>query len=411
MQNWRAKLTELGLLLRADWAWYFVDYTIAEQGWKIHVSCIPSNAVDVLRDVVKLAGEHHFSFKVVASLAEFMNASNALANSYSQKGKFITIYPRDYPHFLEVVASLGKRLRGTQCYSVPFDVRIPDTPVFYRYGAMSRNDGKISDPDGNDLVDNRESYKPDFVNDPIKPLLETLRSPREFGVPSFFDSFKVTRAVSQRGRGGNYIATAMDSDQEFFVKEGRLLGEHDHAGLNGLTRIENDAHFAKFLYGCGVSTLPVVHHSRNLLNTYLVFPWVQTVDPFSLSASERERVCYSMIDCVRSMHRMEVQHNDIKLENFLITSDAVFITDFETSQHSSWENYPRGGTVGYLPKRRKVSGFKRDHYCLAVCICFLMSGYSVQNRFRPGFGLQKLTSSLPFSLRSYVIKALRFRHL
>lgn len=400
--KWAAKIRSIGLKKRGIWAWSSFPYSIPKQGWKIHVSSLPCNVHKTVEVIFEAANELNFAYKVFGSISDYMMESCAIGHSYPQKGKFATVYPQDYEHFLKISAEIGRNLKGIEAYKIPFDKNFPNTPVFYRYGCMSRVDGHVLDHNGDLIQDDRSKYKPDFVHDPLAchieaELDETSRP--STNSPSFFTNFKVEKVLNQRGRGGNYLASSKYTGGKFFVKEGRRLGEHDQYGRTGITRIENEWTFLKYLKDHDIGVVEPIHFSRVREFCYLVLPFVETENPLKIAYDRRETVAEKIIQIVLDTHDTGVVLGDIKLENFLVYDGSVALCDLETAAHQSWDRISPGGTLAYLPRNKKLFGKQRDLYSLAVLVLFLLNGVDATKRFKHGFSLKSLLSKTPAGLR------------
>ncbi|GGX61872.1 hypothetical protein GCM10007385_33710 [Tateyamaria omphalii] len=339
------------------------------------------------------------AFKVYASLSQYMSDSYALRGSYSQKGKFITVYPKDYRMFLTLVTRLGLKLEGAPHYKVPFERQIPGTPIFYRYGAMSSQTRTILAPDGTERPDNRQKYRPDFIVDPLEPYLEEdLDANDVLQQPSFFNHYLVEDVLSQRGRGGNYLAKSLNDDRSVFVKEGRKFGEHDFFGRSGLSRVENEWTFLSCLNAHGVPTPEPIEFIKSNNHCYLVTELINIRRDVNYSESEREHIANKIATIVKKCHATGIILGDVKLENFLIAEDDVFICDLETASHVTWDVLPSGGTESHLPKKKRLHGISRDNYALAVLLCFFFSDRSTSHRFRAGVNIAKMARQIPGEL-------------
>lgn len=107
----------------------------AEQGWKIHVSTVPSEAEATLRDTARICLRHKVPFKFLRSEKALLLMADKHMHR-SGAGKFIAAYPPDETVFLALAEELARALAGRSGPYVLSDLRIGDAPVYTRYGAF-----------------------------------------------------------------------------------------------------------------------------------------------------------------------------------------------------------------------------------------------------------------------------------
>ena len=75
------------------YAYYIFDSDFIRQGWKVHISCVVSNHLDILKDISSYLVNNKINFKYIYNsnnLIKFLSADISIENL----GKFITIYPK-----------------------------------------------------------------------------------------------------------------------------------------------------------------------------------------------------------------------------------------------------------------------------------------------------------------------------
>lgn len=390
------------------WASFPGKKRLPKQGWKIHISCIPSNAHQIFKICRQAAQKLGFSFKVFASLDGYISTCHGFGQNYTQKGKFITIYPSCYSDFVEIIGNLAEPLSGVPHYTIPFEKRFLKTPIYYRYGCISERSGWLKDDGGNKYLDDRTKYRPEFVHDPlIEYMPQEDKSDRRCASAEILRSdYKIEEALTQKGRGGNYLALDTKRQRPVFIKEGRLFSDHDRFGRNGLSRIENEAYFVDRLRKAGLPVHDFVDRFRSSDFSYLVYPYVEGGSLESLDLEHRVEICRDIIDIVAEAHGNGIIFGDLKCENFLIVDGQVKIIDLETASDQTWDSISNGFTRAYSPRTKNLSPIKRDLYALGVAICFYANGLDARKRFKTGHSLRKLHRSLPFDLRQFARKSL-----
>lgn len=148
------------------------------QGFKIHLSAQPQNAIETLKIVLGICTDNNISFKC---LSDYRILLISLSKNYERhaSGKFITIYPDSHDQFKKLCKLLynkTKHLDGPQILS---DQNYKDSKVvFYRYGAFSKmqklhikgfHQNCIKDSDGDLQLDERKPFYflPPGIEDPF----------------------------------------------------------------------------------------------------------------------------------------------------------------------------------------------------------------------------------------------------
>lgn len=402
-EDWAYFLRRWNFTYCARWAHYGDIESLPDQGWKIHVSCVPSNAQAVAEPVIDYLMRRRINFKIYKSISQYMKDSIGLLSSYSQKGKFITIYPRSYSAFLGAIAEIGRSLKGLDCYAVPFDENILGTPVHYRYGSFKGS--HIVDPNGVSHKDDRFKKMPDWMVDPLEPHLPQRPGPSRIMEEKLKREYRIVKAIQQRARGGNYLAKSADGSH-VMIKEGRRLADHDQYGRNGMTRVYNDWWFNKEFQRIGVSVVPIIDSFSDDNRLFIVQPFINTIKIYNETISKREEYCADIALNVDLLHREGYFHGDIKVENILFTNGKIFLSDFETSGHVSWDNVSNGRTSAYEPIRRTLLPQARDRYALGVLIASVLSGISPIERINGTSSLTKMCAAVPNAWRRTVTSLL-----
>lgn len=262
-QKWR-RVSENYLPVKDDRIWRYSRHRTShdpDQGWKIHVSATVLNASDILSHVGPLLRQHQVLFKAPMSLDELMKINSGLWYGYSQIGKFLTIYPKDDQDFARLAPEIHRVTRShTETPSVPFDRKYQRAgSVFYRYGAFTirphlQTDGSIVPglklKDGTMMADARNGpcVAPQGINDPLaNGRNNTIAKKRLSPLDTRFHVFE---ALSQRGKGGVYLAvdSASTDIQMCVLKEGRKDGETRWDGRDGQWLVKNEARVLMDLY-------------------------------------------------------------------------------------------------------------------------------------------------------------------
>ena len=112
------------------------DAEIPTEGWKLHVSAIPSSAPEVLRQAFPVLASAQVAFKVAAHEHNLYELNQGVGGR-SQVGKFITVYPRDEHDAVSLAVALDEATSGLRGPRVPSDRALsPTSLVHYRYGGF-----------------------------------------------------------------------------------------------------------------------------------------------------------------------------------------------------------------------------------------------------------------------------------
>lgn len=246
-------------------SWYMCrgprTYTI-EQGWKIHVSSIPSHGQDVLTVVSGYCGTTDLAFKFCLDPA-IHGLMNGKMWPRGGAGKFITIYPVSDVQFEQILADLYPRLQEFSGPYILSDRRYRDSScLYYRYGGIKANKrigvggvqvAVLRSPDGDDYVDERNPYyvMPPWVSDPFGNDESTDAPVGDISLRQ--GRYLVRSALAQTTRGGAYIARDSRTDERVVIKEARpgtgwLPGVGD-----AVVQLQTEAHILRELQSTGVT--------------------------------------------------------------------------------------------------------------------------------------------------------------
>ena len=140
----------------------FSEYELPDQGFKIHISVNLVNYQKILNIIFAFCRSNRITFKYISNYSILeKNVAGKSQDTFS--GKFITIYPNTFNYFKKYIEDLYKveQLKTKSSIFIITDRRYKDSNnIFYRYGAIGRNDGYILAPNGQKIKDNRSiGYK------------------------------------------------------------------------------------------------------------------------------------------------------------------------------------------------------------------------------------------------------------
>jgi len=371
-----------------------------EQGWKLHVSATLLTANEVIERVAPYLRARNVLYKAPSSLDELDRINCGLLKSYSQVGKFITVYPRSDQETTLLARHLHKLTRGIAAPRVPFDTPYREgSCVYYRYGAFSpldiiNPDGTrtpaIRNPEGELIPDSRESAEgPAWAVDPfsnkrsMKKVSTRSRSP----LPSTLHAF---RALSQRGKGGVYqaIDLGVSPARLCVLKQGRANGEVKWDGRDGHWRVRNEELVLCQLQLAGVAVPQVYTSFESEGHYYLLMEFIAGDSLSALLSKRRRRLSIRKVigyaiqlsNLISRIHAAGWVWRDCKPANLIITKgDCLRPVDFEGAFQTDhpdtffW-NTPEFAPPESLADSPQQSGTAEDLYALGAVIYYLISG-------------------------------------
>ena len=397
------------------------------QGWKLHVSATVLNACKVLERVGPLLDARTVPYKAPRSLQELIKINSGLYYGYTQVGKFITVYPRTDAEAVTLARLLHELTRRMNAPAVPFDKKFGRN-VYYRFGAfinmeVEREDGRRSfamrDREGRLVPDVRDSVdaKPDWVSDPLVGERPRERSRKEQG-PSA-KSFRVFRALVQRGKGGVYQAVDLrgGAPRLCLLKEGRRNGELSWDGRDGARRVRHEERVISSLLAVGLEA-PRIYSSFELGgNYYLVTEFIEGESLHNLLMKRERRMQVPLAlgygiqlsDIFRRMHDAGWVWRDCKPANLLVTTEGKLRPiDFEGACPADEPDPMFWGTPGFTPPESRESDPRTsksgDLYALGSMLYLLLTGRVPETVDPPP--VEELRRNVPAEVRALVMRLL-----
>ena len=254
--NWR---------ITRDGVWFHVHtprIVIPAQGWKVHLSSLPSNSIAILTVAATVAvkGDIPFKFALDPRIRSLMCSKSWYRGG---SGKFITFYPSNLDQFKWLLEELYERLRGETGPYILSDKRYKDCrALYYRYGGMASHyeleiTGQrapvLLSPDGSAIPDERKPYfePPPWETDPFhEEMVEdtgTVMARR----------YAVKNALSFSNSGGVYLAHDVKLGREVIIKEARPNTVVDDWGHDAVSRLTKEHQILKLLAPTGRVPEPV----------------------------------------------------------------------------------------------------------------------------------------------------------
>lgn len=372
------------------------------QGWKVHISSIPSTAHIVLSIAAAALAETETPFKFAADHG-MLAAINGKHWPRSASGKFITVYPRDVGDFRELMANLHAALSG---YAGPYiltDRRYEDSRVLhYRYGGIisdfrvtpgGRQEWLLRRPDNTTEADERSPRfrLPDWLRDPFGTA-----APPEPVSPVLLGGgrYRVHEALAFTAAGGVYLADDLDEGRRVVIKEAR---PHIGHGETAKSCLRKEYRLLRRLSSLHIAPQPIAHFEECehgfLVEEYLRgetlrvwlsrrYPWLKTRATradVALFLSDIVAVFERLADAIERVHAVGISLGDLSFHNIIVSDQGdVRLIDLETAVEKGLDAPLLLRTPGFTSEGR-LSG---DHL-------------AAQEEDRYAFGANLLAAMIP----------------
>ncbi|WP_329128551.1 class III lanthionine synthetase LanKC [Streptomyces sp. NBC_01476] len=377
--GWRESASGVWTMWRPEGA------TLAEDGWKVHVSARPDRLDEVLDTAAAVCFEQDVPFKHLAAqlFHQWMHGKHA---ARPQSGKFIAAYPPDVAAARKLMERLSEELAGEEGPYILTDRRFGDSrTVHYRYGAFRRRERMQADGTGlslvrdghGDLVEDRRgaSFRlPPGITDPF--AVPDTASSGELS----FQGFAFEAALRHSNAGGAYRGRETATGRTVFIKEARA-----YTGLAGGTtatqRLRAEWETLKALHAAdpGLAPEPIAYF-REWEHEFLVTEfidgrnlnaWTVAANPLVKTGSTAEDLAAYYADCERILDAIEQAMDrlhargwifvDVSPGNVLVQADhGIRLIDFEAASRADGELSPLN-TPGYAPPRELIGDDPRIH--------------------------------------------------
>ncbi|MGN7395372.1 lanthionine synthetase LanC family protein [Peribacillus frigoritolerans] len=398
-------------ILRYPWA--VIGNTSRLQGWKIHLSTIPSEAGHLLKLVCPFLSEKETSFKIAQD--EFiLGLLNEGTFGNTQIGKFMTIYPESDSDSKEIAKSLVELTNGFHGPIIISDFRLGDI-VYTRYGGfnpvikwnrLGHPSLLINSPNGELRLDsyNIPFVPPADIPNPFKDFIYTSSEKKEKNVENIHGSKKLVgpgyllvKTIKEDPRGSVFLALDLRSREKAsikIIKQGRQYTVTDRYNRDMRSRLQHqealhhnlqeDVSIPKvysYFEEDGHGYLPLEYIEGNSIEKVALShlknqPWM------NLNSTEQIKLLSYLekaVAEVQKLHTFGYVHRDLSVSNIWITkNEQVYLLDLELT-HSIDNSAPpfELGTVGFLSpnqQARQTPQFEDDIYSLGCIMIFVLTG-------------------------------------
>ena len=372
-----------------------------EQGWKLHISATILTANETFKRVAPFLRGRGLLFKAPGTLSELERINSGLHHGYSQVGKFITVYPHSTEESRYLARRLHELTRRLPAPAVPFDLRFnPGSNVYYRYGSfipleIREADGTttpaIRNLEGELEPDLRESARasPAWVREPL-----FVRRPRPGArqpAGPLLKTYRVFRALTQRGKGGVYQAIDLSTPRPrlCLLKEGRRNGEPVWDGRDGRWRVRHEERALALLRERGVDVPRIYASFESGGNYYLVTEFIEGESLQKILRRLRRRMPVAqalqhgmrLASLIAQIHTAGWVWRDCKPSNLMVTKGGTLRPlDFEGACPLDSPDLEPWGTPEFTPPQMygadaaEAYGVSHDLYALGSVIYLLLAG-------------------------------------
>lgn len=398
LEEWRIQHPHISVIpQRQDW-WYISPQdrdNLPSQGWKLHISSIPTDALETLKSVGNVLIENHIHWKVAFSEKRLVQMSSGAA-ALSQVGKFITVYPQTEQEAIMLAEILHAKTLAFRGPKVPSDrPYTKGSNVYYRYGGFKSQfiydqmtgfkSFYIVSPQGEKIEDRRTPsyYQPEWVDCPFPNSRDTLKKTSRNGL--FGRGIWVKKLLRQSAKGGVYIVETEDGTA--VLKEARYGTAPDNLSRDARDRLQNEFNILKLLEPLNIAP-QAISFFKEEGNCYLLMSFMKG-DSLRNFVTDRNylgghnvdvirRISLQLIRTVRKCHDVGVVLRDLTPNNIMVDDGNLYLIDMELACLESTPNHPFPGfTPGYVrsgEEDNKRNVIENDFYSLGAILFFLVTG-------------------------------------
>ncbi|MET9913379.1 class III lanthionine synthetase LanKC [Streptomyces sp. NPDC006476] len=400
--GWRRSVKGLWTNLTPDGA------SLADQGWKIHLSATPQTAEVTLGRAAAVCLAHGVPFKFLRSEQALLLMSDKNM-SRGTSGKFVTVYPSDDTQLEAMLGELVIALDGLPGPYILSDLRIGQGPVYVRYGAFVEQrcpdeDGvpapALRDPSGELVPDVRAPvfHVPEWVKVPpvLEPHVVARREARDDGFP-----YVIREALHFSNAGGIYRAEHRETGQQVVLREARPFSGLDGAGSDAVERLHNE--YRALMRLQGLDCVPRLHGLRTvwehhlLIEEYVEGPTLMeaTISRYPLPGRDMSEAAFrtyagwvatvigNLAAALDALHERGVCFRDVHPRNVIVRpDDSVVLVDFEYAADLAERNLPRVGAAGFTAPAG-ATGAEADRYGLWATWLFMFMPLTEMTDFDP----------------------------
>src|SRR5215469_8096742 len=319
--------------------------SVPQQGWKIHASATPANAREVLQRISSVLLERadtDFKFALDMSTLFLLNSKNW---SRGGSGKFITIYPHNNRHFLDLIDQLHRATEGLYGPYILSDHRYKNSNVlFYRYGGMRSRDAlnikgeripMLVAPDGTEIPDQRMAYPvtPSWEASPL-PVNGPADDSEMHGIKD--GRYQIEQVLAFSNAGGVYRAIDSHTGKRVVIKEARPCVNSTLDGYDAVELLKKEHRLLTLLQDTGIAPQPL-DLFKEWEHWFLIEEYIQGLSMAAHSSEHNvllrtrpgeeqyrtwyetfRAVCLSLAKIIEVLHQHGIVFADLSTNNLIV---------------------------------------------------------------------------------------------
>ncbi|MCU5605984.1 protein kinase/lanthionine synthetase C family protein [Bacillus cereus] len=403
-QNYTEILEQYNFTTHLKFPWVRVGNTHRIQGWKLHISTIPTEAKKLLETILPFLYEHRLCFKVIQDSNLLLKLNEGMLGSV-QVGKFLTIYPSSDLVAVEISKQLIKLTKGFCGPIITTDLKIGDV-LYARYGGfnpiiksnrLNQKNRYIKGEDGTLRIDSYdEPYIPKIPGCEFFNYLNS-NSLKKNNKKIIGPGYLLLSVLKGTALGTVFVGLDLRNQNNVklkIIKQGRYHCGSDMFGRDMRKRLQHQ----ELLHSVLSKMLPIPSTDSYFEDNghgYLPINYIEgeNFHDFiqnklsnkswrSLKTSKQITILKCLIDIVKiikQLHDNNYIHRDLTGGNIIICKDGIpYIIDLELTHYINDTSPPyKLGTMGYISPNQVNGGppvFEDDIFSLGCLILYAITG-------------------------------------
>ncbi|WP_231869863.1 class III lanthionine synthetase LanKC N-terminal domain-containing protein [Paenibacillus riograndensis] len=400
--NYELILTKHKFEYISEGLWLQVGTSSRIQGWKIHLSTIPTNALQLFELILPFFQKSKLCFKIINSSENLFKLNEGFFG-YTQIGKCITIYPKDDNEAKMISEDLAKITKGQKGPEIITDLRLGDV-VYARYGSF--NPIIVTKSTGertkyiyiNDRLVKDEYHIPYRLEKGVTiPFTKfTFPYPATYSHNIIGPGYLLLEVIKSSPKGGILLTLDVRSHEHVelkVLKQARAHCTSDWYGRDGRYQLKNQELIHKELE----SKLSIPKTDSYFDDNNCGYLPMEFIEGKTLQEKTEELTCkqlwfhvnkdkkkellnYLIKICENLMrlHNQKYIHRDLSPSNILINQHGeVYFIDFEFAYKVDSQIPAYGfGTPGFISPNQKEHGlpkFEDDIFSIVNLINYVMN--------------------------------------
>lgn len=356
------------------WAYpNFPHQIVNNYGWKIHISAVLTNAIDIAQRFFNLNRKKCWDFKIIASISE-LERLNLGYYGNSQVGKFITIYPKPQ-NVLETLEILHYYFHNEIGIAVGSDKSYKlNSNIYYRFGTL------LSDIKN---IDHRDKT--------LHPFKDAQKIP-DYDLQHYHklpSRYLILKVLKHLGPSGVFLGLDVKFMKKVIIRYACKYFNIESSNIDEADRLLSSSNI--------LNTNEILKDSgfENIIDTFYLDNSVVIVTEFiegesldelamsnklsTLSLKERLNIFNQILFLINKLNKLEISFRDLSFSNVILSQDKqAKIIDFNYAISKSGiscfakNSINPAGTYGfYNPYEQSIVEFP-DRFSLAQFLYFLV---------------------------------------